>query len=76
MAEEVKNANEINEKIKNIGNSIQVEELKFEKSQSDARKKSNEERAKSLQEAIDEENALKVDKDRVNNLLINVFNLL
>ena len=78
MAEEVKNANEINEKIKNIGNSIQVEELKFEKAQSDARKKSNdarkksnEERAKSLQEAIDEENALKVDKDRVNNLLIN-----
>lgn len=71
MSEEVKNANEINEKIKNIGNSIQVEELKVEKAQSDARKKSSEERAKLLQEAIDAENALKVDKDRVNNLLIN-----
>ena len=71
MSEEVKNANEINEKIKNIGNSIQVEELKVEKAQSDARKKSNEERAKLLQEAIDAENALNVDKDRVNNLLIN-----
>jgi len=71
MSEEVKNANEINEKIKNIGNSIQVEELKVEKAQSDARKKSNEERAKLLQEAIDAENALKVNKDRVNNLLIN-----
>lgn len=89
MSEEVKNANEINEKIKNIENSIQVEKLKFEKEQSDARKKSseekakllqedidarkksNEESAKLLQEAIDDENALKVDKDRVNNLLIN-----
>lgn len=46
MSEEVKNANEINEKIKNIGNSIQVEELKVEKAQSDARKKSNEENKK------------------------------
>lgn len=71
MSEEVKNANEINEKIKNIGNSIQVEELKVEKAQSDARKKSSEERAKLLQEAIDEENALKVDKDKAFNLLIN-----
>ena len=42
MSEEVKNANEINEKIKNIGNSIQVEELKVEKAQSDARKKRKE----------------------------------
>lgn len=50
MSEEVKNANEINEKIKNIENSIQVEKLKFEKEQSDARKKSSEEKAKLLQE--------------------------
>lgn len=57
MSEEVKNANEINEKIKNIENSIQVEKLKFEKEQSDARKKSSEEKAKLLQEDIDAENA-------------------
>lgn len=42
MSEEVKNANEINEKIKNIGNSIQVEELKVEKKRNEDAKKRKE----------------------------------
>lgn len=54
MSEEVKNANEINEKIKNIGNSIQVEELKVEKKRNEDAKKRKEDDKKKTDDLIAE----------------------